>query len=110
MQVKLKGTMKIKTITQTLSDGTKVNSLKVKEDGICVVNDDREMPMKQFHSLGGIVALHHPAASFGRGAFRFFENPGGSSYKIDNEFQPFEEYNEKQKVTFNRSRGQYGNF
>jgi hypothetical protein len=51
------------TVKQVLSDGTKVRTAEVfKLDDVAFVrlnNGEREMPMRKFHFLGGIVALFH---------------------------------------------------
>jgi hypothetical protein len=61
---------------QTLRDGTQVRSLtlfKLDDVPFVRINDgEREMPLSKFHFLGGIVALSHGFARFGKRAFARF--------------------------------------
>lgn len=56
---------------QILSDGYGVKTLVSNPNKTVILNGERVMPLKEFHSLGGIVGLFHEEATFGGPFMRF---------------------------------------
>lgn len=52
----------------------------------------RCIPLKNFHKMGGILALHEAPAHYGRGAFCYFTRSDAEFYRAEPKMIPAEIY------------------